>query len=60
MAKMQRRFVTGKTYYVEGVSEKERKLKFVGRIKLGKQEHLIFQPLRKASKQIPGRSETKL
>ena len=49
-AKMQRRFVTGKTYYIEGVSEKERKLKLVGRMKLGKKEYLIFQPLRKASK----------
>ena len=47
---MQRRFVTGKTYYVEGVSEKERKLKFVSRMKLGTKEYLIFQPLRKASK----------
>jgi hypothetical protein len=52
MAKMQRRFVTDAVYYVEGVSEKERKLKFVGRMKLGKgkREHLIFKPLRKASK----------
>ena len=52
MAKMQRRFVTDKIYYVEGVSEKERKLKFVGRMKLGKskREYLIFKTLRKASK----------
>ena len=47
---MQRRFVTGKTYYIEGVSEKERKLKLVGRMKLGAKEYPIFQPLRKASK----------
>jgi hypothetical protein len=33
---MQRRFVQGKTYDVEGGSAKERKLKFVGRMKLGK------------------------
>jgi hypothetical protein len=52
MAKMQRRFVQGKTYFVEGVSEKERKLKFFGSMKLGKnkQEYLIFRPLRKVSK----------
>jgi len=52
MAKMQRRFVQGKTYSVEGVSEKERKLKFFGRMKLGKskREYLIFRTLRKASK----------
>ena len=52
MARMQRRFVTDKIYYIEGVSERERKLKFVGRMKLGKskREHLIFKTLRKASK----------
>ena len=34
---------------------------FGGRMKLGKEkkEYLIFQPLRKASKQIPIRSKTK-
>lgn len=33
-----------------------------GRMKLGKEKkkYLIFQPLRKASKQIPSRSKTKL
>ena len=52
MAKMQRRFVQGKTYFVDGVSDKERKLKFFGRMKLGKrkQEYLIFRALREASK----------
>ena len=63
-AKMQRRFVTGSEYVVEGVTEKERKLKFVGRMTLGegeqKKEYLIFQPRRKASKQVPNRSITKL
>ena len=50
--KLQRRFVQGKTYFVDGVSDKERKLKFFGRMKLGKrkQEYLIFRTLRKASK----------
>jgi hypothetical protein len=52
MAKMQRRYVLGSVYHVEGVSEYERKLKFVGRLKIGKSkhEHLVFRPLRKSSK----------
>jgi len=51
---MQRRFVTGRVYLVEGVSERQRRLKFVGRMKLKdgrrRYEHLIFRPVRKASK----------
>ena len=53
MAKIQRRFVTDKVYYIEGVSEKERKFKFVSRLKIGTREYLVFQPLRKASKFSP-------
>jgi hypothetical protein len=45
-------FVLGAVYHVEGVLEHERKLKFVGRLKIGKKrhEHLVFKPLRKTSK----------
>ena len=52
MAKMQRRYVIGSTYYVEGVSEFVRTLKFVGRLKMGKKkhEHFVFKPIRRASK----------
>jgi hypothetical protein len=50
VAKMQRRFVLGCEYHVEGVSEYGRRLRFVGRLKLGRKEHLVFAPVRKASK----------
>jgi hypothetical protein len=52
MAKRQLRYVIGKTYRVEGVSERSRDMKFVGRLKMGarRREHLVFRPLRKSSK----------
>jgi hypothetical protein len=37
--------------YIEGVSEKIRRLRFVGRAKLSGKEHLVFRPVRKARKQ---------
>jgi hypothetical protein len=50
MAKMQRRYREGSTYTVIGVSDLERKLKFIGRVRMGKGELLIFRPVRAASK----------
>ncbi|MCC7032742.1 MAG: hypothetical protein IT179_07915 [Acidobacteria bacterium] len=46
----QRRWVKGSQYRVIGRSGKERSLKLVGRIRMGRKELLVFQPLRKASK----------
>ncbi len=45
----QRRFVRGKIYEVNG-PKRDRRLKFRGRLKMGKREYLVFQPLRKISK----------
>ena len=53
MAKIQRRFVKGSEYRVEGVAKNIRRLEFLGQTKLRKLEVLMFRPLRKASKQIP-------
>jgi hypothetical protein len=51
MAKrMQRRYVRGNVYQVKGGSERERRMKFRGRLKMGRKEYLVFQVVRKASK----------
>ena len=50
MAKMQRIFLTGKDYWIEGKSEQGRWLRLFGRMKIGRTEYLIFKPVKKASK----------
>jgi len=51
MAKrIQRRYVRGNVYQVKGGSERERRMKFRGRLKMGRKEYLVFQVVRKASK----------
>jgi hypothetical protein len=53
MAKIQRVYKTGCDYYVEGVSERSRWLRFVGRAKIDGREHLIFRPVKKVAKLKP-------
>ncbi len=53
MAKLQRRFITGAEYYIEGMAEGSRRLRFLGRGKISGKEVLIFRPLRKAAKVKP-------
>ena len=53
MGRMQRVYKRGADYYVEGVSERSRWLRFVGRAKIDGREHLIFRPVKKASKRRP-------
>lgn len=50
MAKLQRRFVVGSTYKVQGSSKFSRTLRFVARIKLDGKELLLFRPAKKISK----------
>jgi hypothetical protein len=50
MARIQRRFVVGQEYETKGGSKFVRRLKFVARLKIDGQEHLVFRPVRKASK----------
>lgn len=53
MGKIQRVYKTGCDYWVEGVSERSRWLRFVGRAKINGREHLIFRPVKKAAKHRP-------
>ena len=46
---MQRRWVKGRKYQVTGRSGQERHLKLVGRIRMGRKELLVFQPVREAT-----------
>ncbi len=55
MAKIQRRWVTGKLYSVQGGSKRVRKLVLVGRAKVSGKEILMFRPQRKAKKQKKGK-----
>ncbi len=50
MAKFQRVYKVGADYYVEGVSERGRWLRCVGRGKFLGREILMFRPVRKARK----------
>ena len=50
MAKLQGRFRTGSEYSVEGVTERVRQLKFVGRATIEGKEILMFRAVRKAKK----------
>lgn len=50
MPKLQRQFKTGAVYSVEGVSERVRRLKYVGRGKIMGKEVLMFRAARKAKK----------
>ena len=50
MAKIQRQYKTGAIYSVEGVSERVRQLKHVGRAKVMGKEVLMFRVTRKAKK----------
>jgi hypothetical protein len=51
MAKIQRQYKAGTEYTVEGPSKRKRRLVFVGKFKLNGKETLMFQAVRKASKQ---------
>ena len=53
MAKLQRRFVIGQEYQTKGASKFTRRLKFVARLRIDGQEHLLFRPVRKVSKHRP-------
>lgn len=50
MAKFQRQYKSGAVYYVEGVSEGVRRLRFVGKAKILGKEILMFRAVRKAKK----------
>lgn len=50
LAKYQRVYKAGSDYYVEGVSERSRWLRFVGRAKIDGREYLVFRPVKKAAK----------
>lgn len=50
MARLQRRWVIGKLYKVQGGAKRVRRLLLVGRAKIDGKEMLLFRPQRKASK----------
>lgn len=50
MPKIQRRWVIGKLYTVEGKRNRVRKLLLIGRAKIEGKEVLLFRPQRKANK----------
>lgn len=50
MPRLQRRWVVGKLYIVEGQRNRTRKLLMIGRAKIDGKEVLLFRPQRKADK----------
>jgi len=50
MARLQRRWVVGKLYSVQGGAKRVRRLVLVGRAKIDGKEILMFRPQRKAKK----------
>jgi hypothetical protein len=48
--RLQRQWVTGKVYTVEGRAKRTRRLKLIGRMKVDNKEVLLFRPQRRAAK----------